>query len=98
MIVVKVELWPGGDETTAKEITRMGIANVGTKQGIARYLVVSKDDKGGESHRFVEDHQREAGVEALIAKAVDAPLFSELPLATQEHFKAQFSEISKAMR
>lgn len=97
MIVVKVELWPGGDEATAREIHRIGIANVSNLREISSYLVVAKEDNGNETHRLVEGHPRSEGVEALISRAVDAPLISQQPERIQERFARELKEISEVM-
>lgn len=97
MIVVKVELWPGGDGATAREIHRLGIANVSNLREVSSYLVVAKEDNGNETHRLVEGHPRSEGVEALIGRAVEAPLISEQPERVQERFARELREISEVM-
>ena len=97
MIVVKVELWPGGDEATAREIHRLGIANVSNLREVSSYLVVAKEDNGNETHRLVEGHPRSEGVEALISRAIEAPLISTQPQSVQDHFARELKEISEVM-
>lgn len=97
MIVVKVELWPGGNEATAREIHRLGIANVSNLREVSSYLVVAKEDNGNETHRLVEGHPRSEGVEALIARAVDAPLMADQPPSIQDRFARELHEISEVM-
>lgn len=97
MIVVKVELWPGGDGATAREIHRLAIANVSNLREVSSYLVVAKEDNGTETHRLVEGHPRSESVEALIARAVEAPLISEQPQSVQERFARELREISEVM-
>lgn len=97
MIVVKVELWPGGHENGAREIHRLGIANVSNLRELSDYLVVAKEDNGNESHRLVEGHPRSEGIEALIARAVAAPLISTRPQSVQDRFARELKEISAIM-
>ncbi|PHQ64536.1 hypothetical protein DAH51_26190 [Sphingobium yanoikuyae] len=37
MMVVRIEIWPGGDEQAAFEIGRMDVANVGTVADVGAY-------------------------------------------------------------
>ena len=97
MIVVKVELWPGGDEATAREIHRLAIANVSNLREVSSYLVVAKEDNGTETHRLVEGHPRSEGIEALIARAVDAPLITELEEPLAPRLIRELQEISAIM-
>lgn len=97
MIVVKVELWPGGHENGAREIHRLGIANVSNLRELSDYLVVAKEDNGSETHRLVEGHSRSEGIEALIARAVDAPLITDLEEPIAPRLIRELQEISEAM-
>lgn len=97
MIVVKVELWPGGHENGAREIHRLGIANVSNLRELSDYLVVVKEDNGNETHRLVEGHPRSEGIEALIARAVAAPLITELEGPLAPRLIKELQEISAIM-
>lgn len=39
MLIVKIELWPGGDGARARELGRMAIANVGGTETMGDYTV-----------------------------------------------------------
>lgn len=58
---------------------------------------VAKEDNGNETHRLVEGHPRSEGVEALIARAVDAPLMADQPQPIQDRFARELQEISEVM-
>lgn len=45
MLVMKVEVWPGGDESSAFEIARMGIANVSESDGVSDYEITALLDR-----------------------------------------------------
>lgn len=77
MLVVKVEMWPGGDEESAKEIGRMGIANVSNLREMSNYVAVVKDDTGKEDLRVVERHPRSAGFEELLLRVLQAESMTE---------------------
>lgn len=67
MIVVKVELWPGGYEQDAKEIARLAAANVSDGRAKSDYVALASAD-GQEHAHLVEGHVRGAGLWALIEK------------------------------
>lgn len=79
MLVVKVELWPGGDEDASRELGRMKIANVGGTRERGDYAVLMEPPPKGTPEgvkwcRAVTDvrgHERlEAPVWSLVAKAL----------------------------
>jgi len=79
MLVVTVEIWPGGDEYTKRTISTMHIANVTDLRDVSDYKYVIKEDKG-----FVESpvngsgtikgHYRKQTVWELIRKAINGQL------------------------
>lgn len=88
MLVVKVEVWPGGDGDKAFEISRIGIANVSSLSTFSDYEVTALlgRDTGKEEvvRAEVQNHERAAGWMTLVRRvlttlvlrkelAVDAP-------------------------
>lgn len=69
MLVVKVEIWPGGDSDRAKEIGRMGLANVSDLRQTSNYVFVALDDRGNEIEGEVRGHKRSAGFWKLLQEA-----------------------------
>ena len=78
MIVVKVELWPGGDRKRAREIGRMTITNDGTSHSPRRGDYGVKLMRKGTTNRIqrqgdVKGHARQSySVWVLVKKALDA--------------------------
>lgn len=68
MLVVKVELWPGGRESEATVIGRAAVANVGGLI-VSDYIVVARDNQGGGPERLVRGHRRDAGLWPLLSRA-----------------------------
>lgn len=81
MLVVKIELHPGGDERRAVEIGRVIISNVGgSGVAYATYAYEVTDDRVAASARpigtkrgYVE-HERARGAWALLHQVLDAVL------------------------
>ncbi len=71
MLVIKVEIWPGGDASRAKEIGRAGVANVTHLAEDSDYLVVASSDLG-ESEAMVLDHNRADGFWKLASEVCRA--------------------------
>lgn len=44
LLVVKVELWPGGRESGAREIGRAAIVNISSLNEVSDYLVIAADE------------------------------------------------------
>lgn len=82
MIVIKVEIWPFGDEKKGREIGRLHIVNDGTQTGtdIGDYDVFAGHPETHRDDAFeqarVEGHQRAKGIWPLLKRAVNA-LFPE---------------------
>lgn len=72
MLVLRVEIWPGGDQDRAHEIARVGIANTTCLRSISDYSVVHIDDIGTVSRARVNRHQRALGWLPLAARALAA--------------------------
>lgn len=68
MLVIKVEIWPGGDPNRAREIGRMGMANVSDLDETSDYIFVSQNDKGEVASGLVEKHERAAGFWQLLSR------------------------------
>lgn len=67
MIVVRVELWPGGDPRPLRQIAILGIVNVGLEPD-GRHAYEARFD--GRITRL--SHDRADGALALVARAIDA--------------------------
>lgn len=73
MIVVKVEIWPFGEESEAKEIGRMKIANDGTGSlGLGNYFFTINPQTDNEVRGEVRNHQRQRGVWVLLQKCLSS--------------------------
>jgi hypothetical protein len=70
MLMIKVELWPGGRPEGRREIARATIANVSELADVSNYVVVRGDDFGRFEAVSVDGHRRSAGVWALVARAL----------------------------
>ena len=73
MLVIKVELWPGGWSTNAEELGRAAAASVAECDGVADYVAVLHDRSGQQDagqHRAVHltGHSREARFWPLVAR------------------------------
>jgi hypothetical protein len=67
VIVVRVELWPGGDPRPLRQIAILGIVNVGLEPE-GRHAYEARYD--GRITRL--SHDRADGALALVARAIDA--------------------------
>jgi|GEM_PF-925310 hypothetical protein len=67
MIVVRVELWPGGDPRPLKQIAILGIVNVGSA-GDGRHAYEARFE-GRIAHL---SHRRGDGALGLVARAIEA--------------------------
>lgn len=74
MMVVKVEVWPGGDESRAKEIDRLYIWNVSRLAEVSDYRYTDEDPRGRQGDipwaGWVRGHRRIEGAFALLHKAL----------------------------
>lgn len=72
-MVVKVEIWPGGDETRAQEIDRLYVGNLSSLYDVSDYVYRFSDrdwsDKG--HNRYVIGHQRDMGAWRLVWRVLD---------------------------
>lgn len=72
MLVIKVELWPGGDPKKAREIGRLGLANVSNLNEDSDYVFVSANDRGEIAEGVVRSHKRSAGFWKLVQRMTAA--------------------------
>jgi hypothetical protein len=81
MLVVRVEIWPGGDSRAQRQIEILTIVNVGPS-GAGWHAYEARSD-GGVAH---VRHRQIDGALALVARAIDAlELTAELdPLAASD--------------
>jgi hypothetical protein len=73
MLVVKVEVWPGGDFDRAFEISRIGIANVSGLRQYSDYEVTAMmgRDRDEQVMRVeVKNHHRDAGWVPLVRRTM----------------------------
>jgi hypothetical protein len=68
MLVIKVELWPGGNPARAEEIGRIAMANVSSLAEDSNYVFVSKDDRGNTFSGMVRNHKRSEGFWKLLTR------------------------------
>lgn len=68
MLMVRIELWPGGNRQAATEIGRMAIANISDLAETSDYRVKARDDHG-EVEVQVRGHLRSSGFWWLMAMA-----------------------------
>lgn len=69
MLLVRVELWPGGDRHRRREVAVLTIANVTELSDVSDYAVVRVDDSGRAEAAFVRGHRRADGLWPLISRA-----------------------------
>lgn len=73
MLVVKVEVWPGGDAKRAREISRIGISNTSELSPVSNYDVTALMNRDGVEEVLqteVCNHEREAGWSALVRRVL----------------------------
>lgn len=78
MLVVRVEIWPGGYELGKKEVARMNVANVSNLADVSDY-VAEITEEGNErlgipksrKHASVKGHTRRSTVWSLIRKILE---------------------------
>ncbi|MCK9918046.1 hypothetical protein MXD81_53790 [Microbacteriaceae bacterium K1510] len=76
MLVIKIELWPGGDERFKTVIARAGIGNMSALADISDYEVVASESANALSgapawkgRGRIDGHDRRQSVWELVAKA-----------------------------
>lgn len=74
MLVVKVEVWPGGNEDGSYEISRLGIANVSNLREFSDYEVTAllgrETGKEEVVRSRVASHERATGWVTLVRRAL----------------------------
>jgi hypothetical protein len=79
VIVVRVEVWPGGEGDRATELARIGIANVSGAAPVADYLMTALMARDAEEHVLrseINKYERGNGWPQLVRRA-----FTEIHLA-----------------
>jgi hypothetical protein len=87
-ILVRVELWPGGDPSRRREIAKMAIANASDLADTSDYVAVRFDDRGTFEAFAVRGHRRVAGVWALVARACSPRASTTVPARHQATVEA----------
>lgn len=73
MLVVKVEVWPNGDDRRAFEISRIGIVNISQLQQFSDYEVtalLSRDLEEEVVKTEIRQHDREVGWLPLVRRVI----------------------------
>lgn len=73
MLVVKVEVWPGGDDDGAFEISRIGLANMTNLAEFSNYeltALLNRDSKERSYRGEVNQHDRSLGWVPLVRRAL----------------------------
>ena len=77
MLVIKLELWPYGDESAARELGRMHISNDGTGDGETGHYVEMSGAGATTYRRRVTDWPRRRGAWALVREVLRGVWLSE---------------------
>lgn len=70
MLVIKIEVWPGGNPDRAKEIGRVGMANVSSLREDSDYIYMAVDDRGNQTEGQIRGHKRSAGFWQLALETI----------------------------
>lgn len=73
MLVVKVEIWPGGEADRAVEISRIGISNTSRTLAVADYDMVALLARDAEEEVVkgrITGHERDLGWAPLVRRAL----------------------------
>lgn len=73
MLVVKVEVWPGGDESRAREIERLYAGNISSLADVSDYIYRFGDRDwmdGNSAHVF--GHRRSDGAWELVRRILES--------------------------
>lgn len=71
MLVVKLEVWPGGDESRAEEIARATLTNITGPGAVADYQMSIKGPKPQYFEGIVRGHCRRRGPWRLLQLALE---------------------------
>jgi hypothetical protein len=80
MLVVKVEVWPGGNADRAFEISRIGIANTSNLADISNYEMTALMEMDGAEHVLrseINAHERSLGWAPLVKRAMTSLYLAE---------------------
>lgn len=95
MLVVKVEVWPGGDDRRAFEISRIGIANVSQLQRFSDYEVtalLARDLEEEVVRTEIREHDREYGWLPLVRRTM-TNLYLRAELATEVSYDDSVAQL-----
>lgn len=70
MLLVKVEIWPGGSETHAREIGRVKIGNLSDLADVSDYMVIAYEGDTVVAESTVRRHRRAQGFWPLVARSL----------------------------
>lgn len=73
MMVVKIEVWPGGRESAAREIERLYVWNISNLAEVSDYLFrydLDPRDTPGEHDGMVIEHRRSDGAWELVRRVL----------------------------
>src|ERR1700755_280573 len=80
MLVIKVELWPGGDERYKTVLARAGIGNMSNSADVSDYEILASEGAtpltgtpAWKGRGLLHQHDRRRSVWALVAKAAAWP-------------------------
>lgn len=98
VLVVKIEVWPGGRRAQAREIARAAAANVSELADISDYVAVLEDDTGHTSAVHLEGHPRAAGVWPLVARIAQSRGTAERRAPLAEEWADLAGRLGERMR
>lgn len=71
MLVLKLEIWPGGDKKRAREIGRIDIGNISELAPVSNYSVYAEGETFmGPQRVYVVGHPRKEGAWALVRRVL----------------------------
>lgn len=73
-MVVKIEVWPGGDGRARKEIFRLEIANISQLAPISDYAVTAREGRRVVAETTVGLHRRADGFLPLVLRSLRSVL------------------------
>lgn len=71
MIKIRIEIWPGGDESRAQTLGVINIANISNLAEVSDYACQAADQHGKSVKFDILNHRRSAGWLKLVTLAVN---------------------------